>query len=131
MFKKLGNLNVIFTAIVLVSAFVLIANVISGQASTNTGGQIKGAGVVNLNSGEVSIADYGLMESDPTRIKSIRLEVYDERIDESANILVTADGGDNWASCKWVEGTTWMCSYPEQKAPQIADIYSIEVIVKG
>ena len=110
---------------------MLIASLISGQASIYTGEQTLGDGVVNLEDLEISISDYFLLESDTPRVKSIRLEVYDAGIDESAEILVTTDGGGHWASCKWIDGTTWLCTYPEQDAPLIIDIESIEVIIKG
>lgn len=131
MLKRFRNLNVILTAIMIVSAFVLVANVISGQASTNSGSQVKGIGAIELSSSEVVISEYRLMESDPSRIDSIRLEVKDARIDKAATVLVTVDGGENWASCKSVEGTTWMCSYPEMEAPQVSEVQNIEIIVNG
>ena len=131
MFKRKMKLYVLFSAILVVSAFMLISNVITGQASSVSGNEARGVGVVNIDSLEISIDEYNLMEDDPTRIKSIRIEVNDDRVTGDVNIIVSADGGDNWASCRNSEASIWICTYSDSEAPLVIEMQAVEVVVNG
>ena len=73
--------------------------------------------------------DYILLASDPSKVKSIILDVAPaDSSCETADARITIDNGATWINCDFPAADKWTYSFPDLKEPGISSLSNIRLI---
>ncbi len=115
---------------ILIFVFILFMSAFSGQASSSlkTPSQ-RGEGSSDISGYQINVVDYILMEKDPTKVKSVILDV-SSTFDGSTpgKISVSFDGGNAWVSCVYLNEFRWESQFKNSHEPLDANLSSIRIV---
>jgi len=75
--------------------------------------------------------DYILLASDPSKMKSIILDVDpSDGADEDVDAHITVDNGATWIACTYPADDKWFCNFPTFYEPGISSISNLQLVTK-
>lgn len=99
------------------------ANVIQESDPADVPSDVSGYTITNI--------DYTLSSSDPTKVRSITLDVTpSDGADEAVDALITVDNGVTWITCTYQAAGKWVCNFPTLHEPSIASISNVRLVTK-
>jgi hypothetical protein len=97
------------------------ANVVPESGAGDGTGTVSGYTVSNIN--------YTLLETDPTKVASVALDVAATSGAGAPNeVQISVDSGTTWVACTGPATNTWTCAFTASSEPSVSAIEGLQVV---
>ena len=97
------------------------ANVVPESGAGDGTGTVSGYTISNI--------DYTLLETDPTKVASVALDVAATGGAGAPNeVKITVDSGTTWVACTGPVTNTWTCTFTSSSEPSVSAIEDLQVV---
>jgi len=114
-----------------ISLLILVIAVIAfGYAAANIVPESgAGDGTGTVSGYTVSNIDYTLLDSDPSKLELLTLDVVaTDGAGAATDVRITVDTGSTWITCTGPAGSTWTCTFGVGTEPSVSAVVDLQVV---